>query len=234
MTELNLVFAFTAGMFATINPCGWALLPAFISYYLGSEEEGYESESLWTRAAEGIKLGILITSGFLLIFAGVGLIASFSLRFISQYVPLLTILIGFILIVLGVWQLRGKAFSFQIPQPDFDVSAHNPKAIFLYGVGYGIASLSCTLPIFLSVIGASLTVAGYRGLLVMFTAYGLGMAVVLMSVAMSVAVFKGVIEQWFRKMLPYVHRIGAILLIVAGGYLVWYQGQYLPYIFSSF
>ena len=234
MSQLNLVFAFTAGMFATVNPCAWAMLPAFISYYLGSKEEGYEMKPLSSRAGEGIKLGLLITAGFLLVFGSTAVVMSAGLRAIAQIMPFMAIIVGALLVLLGIWLLAGKSLPIRIPQPEMDVRARNPKSIFLYGIAYGLASLSCTLPVFLAVVGASLTAAGISGMSLMFTAYGLGMAIVLMSVAIGAAMFKGIVSQWFQKMLPFVHTIGAVLLIIAGVYLIWYQGRYLPLILSSF
>ena len=234
LSQLNLVFAFTAGMFATVNPCAWAMLPAFISYYLGSGEEGYEMEPLSSRTLEGIKLGLLITAGFLLIFGGMAVVISAGLRAVIQFMPLLSLFIGVILVMLGIWLLVGKSLPIHIPQPNIDVSAHNSRSVFMYGLAYGFASLSCTLPIFLAVVGASLTTAGVAGMTVMFIAYGLGMAVVLMSVAIGAALFKGIVAQWFRKILPYVNTVGAAMLIIAGVYLIWYQGRYLPLILAGF
>ncbi|MFQ5419389.1 MAG: cytochrome c biogenesis CcdA family protein [Anaerolineae bacterium] len=234
LSQLNLVFAFTAGMLATVNPCGWAMLPAFISYYLGSSDEGYETEPLSSRALEGIKLGLLITAGFMVIFGGMAIIISAGLRVVIQFMPLLSLFIGALLVVLGIWLLGGKSLPIRIPQPQMDVSARNTKSIFMYGLAYGFASLSCTLPIFLAVVGASLTTAGVAGMTAMFVVYSLGMAVILMSVAMGTALFKGIVAQWFRKVLPYVHTVGAVMLIIAGVYLVWYQGRYLPLILAGF
>ena len=31
-------YAFTTGMLATVNPCGFAMLPAYLSYFLGDRE----------------------------------------------------------------------------------------------------------------------------------------------------------------------------------------------------
>lgn len=234
VSQLNLAFAFTAGVFATINPCAWAMLPAFISYYLGSREEGYEQRPLSGRAAEGILLGLLITAGFLMVFGSMALILSAGLRVIITVMPFLTIVMGVLLVLLGLWLLGGKSLPVRIPQPTWDVRARHPQSVFLYGVAYGLASLSCTLPVFLAVVGASLTAAGFAGMSVMFAAYGLGMAVVLMSVAVGAALFKSVVAHWFQKLLPYVHTVGALLLIVAGVYLIWYQGRYLPLFLGGF
>jgi len=232
--QLNLIFAFSAGMLATVNPCAWAMLPAFVSYYLGTEEETFALKSPFDRVLEGVKLGLLITAGFLLIFGGTAAAISAGLRLIIRFMPLLAIVVGGLLVLLGIWLLAGKSLPVRIPQPNIEVSTRNNRSVFMYGLAYGFASLSCTLPIFLAVIGASLTISGVGGMAIMFTAFGAGMAAVLMSVAMGTALFKDILLQWLRKLLPYVHTIGAIMLAAAGAYLIWFQARYFPYILAGF
>jgi hypothetical protein len=55
-----------------------------------------------------------------------------------------------------------------------------------------------------------------------------------MSVALGAALFKGIVAQWFRRLLPYMNTVGALLLIIAGIYLVWFQARYLPLILATF
>jgi cytochrome c biogenesis protein CcdA len=61
----------------------------------------------------------------------------------------------------------------------------------------------------------------------MFGAYTAGMASVLMVIALSIALLKGAVAQKFSLLLPHINRIGAVLLIIAGGYLIWYQSANL-------
>ncbi|MCI0550198.1 MAG: cytochrome c biogenesis protein CcdA [Anaerolineae bacterium] len=231
MNGVNLAFAFTAGMLATLNPCGWAMLPTFVSYYLGSREAGYEQRTFTNRAAEGLSLGVTVTVGFLTIFGIVGGIVSAGLRLIVQYMPFAALMTGVVLLLLGLWLLAGKSLPYSLPVPQVGNSrAHNPKSAFVFGIGYAFASLSCTLPVFLAILGASLTASGITAGALMFSAYALGMATVLVGVALGTALLKGAIAQWFRKFLPYVYRISAAMLVLAGLYLIWYQGRYLPLI----
>ncbi|MBI1881757.1 MAG: cytochrome c biogenesis protein CcdA [Chloroflexi bacterium] len=234
MNELPLAFAFTAGVFATVNPCGWAMLPSFVSYYLGSNEEGYEQKPLAGRAAEGVYIGLLVTIGFLAIFGTPGVALSAGLRVVIKYMPFLALAVGLGLALLGLWLLAGKSLPLALPVPQLAFRARNPQSVFLFGVAYALASLGCTLPVFLAVIGASLTTTGLGTGAAMFGAYAAGMASVLMMVAVSMALLKGAIARWFRTLLPYVHRLGAMLLILAGVYLIWYQGQYLPLVLAGF
>lgn len=230
--NINLFFAFSAGAIATINPCGWAMLPSFISYYLGSDTDEFDRKPALDRAKEGIVMGLLLTAGFLLIFGVAAVIISAGLQVIVQFMPTAAFIVGVLLFLLGWWLLFGKSLPVHrlIPNVELDVRARNKKSVFLYGVGYGITSLSCTLPIFLIVVSAGLTVSGVVEGAIMFLAYATGIAAVLMGVAISAALFKGALAQKVRPMLPYMNRVGAVLLILAGAYLMWYQGRYLPFI----
>ena len=232
MDGLNLTFAFTAGMLATVNPCGWAMLPSFVAYYLGSRQAGYDEQPLVTRLWDGLLLGLLVTAGFLVVFGGAGIAISSGLRAIVQWVPFVALLVGIALTFLGVWLLAGKSLPFSLPTLNVDLQSRNPKTAFLFGIAYALASLGCTLPVFLVVVGTSLTAAGVTGNTVMFFSYAAGMAVVLMAVSLSAALVKGAVTESLRGVLPYVHRIGAVMLILAGLYLIWYQGRYLPLIFT--
>ena len=80
----------------------------------------------------------------------------------------------------------------------------NVKGYFLFGISYGIASLSCTLPIFLSVIGTSFAASTILTSLSQFLLYGMGMGVVIMVLTLGVAFFKSAMLGTIRKMLPYV------------------------------
>ena len=35
-----LAYAFGAGMVATVNPCGFLMLPSYVAFYLGGDEKG--------------------------------------------------------------------------------------------------------------------------------------------------------------------------------------------------
>ena len=63
-TTLPFVFAFLAGMVASVNPCGFVMLPTYISYHLGNEEEGFYERSLVERFGRGLLLGVTATGGF--------------------------------------------------------------------------------------------------------------------------------------------------------------------------
>jgi len=93
---------------------------------------------------------------------------------------------------------------------------------FLYGIVYATGSLSCTLPIFMVVVGSSLASGGLAGSFMQFISYGLGMGVVLIAVTLGAALFRGTLTRRLRAVMPHVHRISAPFLTGAGTYLVYY------------
>ncbi len=95
-------------------------------------------------------------------------------------------------------------------------------AIF-FGFSYALASLSCTLPIFLVVVGSALGGEATLWLgLSQFAAYALGMGLVVLIVFIGAGLFKRALGRWLRKVTPLVHRMSSIFLIGAGVYLVYY------------
>ena len=100
------------------------------------------------------------------------------------------------------------------------------KGFLLFGIAYGAASLSCTLPVFLAVIGGSLTVSGAGGGLLagtgQFLSFGFGMAAVLIALALALAFFKQGLLKWLRGAMPYVRLASAVLLVLAGAYIIYY------------
>ncbi|HJN87416.1 MAG: cytochrome c biogenesis protein CcdA [Dehalococcoidia bacterium] len=103
-----------------------------------------------------------------------------------------------------------------------DPSKVNPRGYFMFGLSYGTAFLSCTLPIFLAVVGTSLTITNILSSLGQFLLYALGMGFVIMLLTLGMAFFKGAMVRTLRKVLPYVQPVGSWLMVVAGAYIVFY------------
>ena len=228
MTAIALAYAFAAGMAATVNPCGFVMLPTLISFYLGTREAGFESATAARRFAGGLSLGIMATLGFVVLFAIVGVIVTAGGRVLVASFPFVGLAIGGGLTILGIWLLvSGQSLGLGILHRIQPPRQRGPGGLFLFGVAYGAASLSCTLPIFLVVVGGALASAGMVGALLQFVSYALGMGVVLMVVSVATVLSKGLLIQAFRSFLPIVERVGAFMLVGAGLYLLVYWWPHL-------
>jgi cytochrome c biogenesis protein CcdA len=216
-------FAFAAGMVASVNPCGFFMLPVYISYHLGTEEEGFYQQSTSTRLAKGLLLGGVTTLGFLAVFVAVGGVISAGGQWLVRVFPYAGVAIGVIMIIVGLYLVMTHRTLGIMAASRVTVSPQrNLRNVFGYGIVYAIGSLSCTLPIFLVVVGSSLTSQGLLGSLSQFIGYALGMGIILIAVTLGAALFQGTVARALRKALPYVHRVSALFMVGAGAYLIYY------------
>ena len=69
MIDAPLAYAFGVGMVATVNPCGFAMLPAYLSFFLGLEGAGDDAR---TNVLRALLIGATITAGFVAVFGVLG------------------------------------------------------------------------------------------------------------------------------------------------------------------
>ena len=203
-----------------MNPCGFPLLPAFLSYYLGADERRLPAAP--TRVMQGLLVGALVTVGFLGFFALVGLPVSYGVGAIARAVPWAGLATGVALALAGVLVLRGRHLRLPAHLHVQPRRERRLGAMLLFGVGYGAASLGCTLPLFLTLVGASLSDGGK---LTTFLAYGTGMGVVLMALSVLIALAREGAARAVRPLLAYMNRIAGLLLLASGGYLFYYWAR---------
>jgi len=91
--------ALVAGGLSVINPCGFPLLPAFLSFYLGADER--QLPTALTRIGQGLFVGGLVTLGFLGSFALVGLPVGYGVGTIARAVPWVGLATGAVLALLA-------------------------------------------------------------------------------------------------------------------------------------
>jgi len=229
----RLALAFSAGMVATVNPCGFALLPAYLTYFLGLDPAGSDAttDSADARRANpspvlrALVVSAAVTAGFLVVFGVMGLAWSSVSSVIGRRLPWFTLVIGVGLVVLGVAVLRGFEPTLRLPHLDLNRSGRELVTMFLFGISYAVASLSCTIPVFISLV--SVTLDGSFGQSVgAFVAYGLGMGMTLAILTVAVALARTGVVTAFRRLMPHMAAISGALLIVAGifvGYYAWVE-----------
>lgn len=223
----RLAIAFSAGMVATVNPCGFALLPAYLSYFLGLDVDGATHPSTSgppgrrSPALRALVVSAAVTAGFLVVFGIMGLVWSSVSSMVGRRLPWFTIAIGIVLVVLGIAVLRGFEPIVRLPHLDVSRGGRELLTMFLYGISYAVASLSCTIPVFIGLV--SVTIDGsFLQSLAAFVAYGLGMGMTLAILTLAVALARSGIVTTFRRLLPHIQKISGALLVVAGVFVAYY------------
>ncbi len=230
---MPLGLAFVAGGLATVNPCGFSLLPALLSFYIGTDEDRATSSTVF----DALRVGASVAVGVMGVFLIVGVPIALGASQIVQAVPGAGFVTGTVLLVAGIATLWGRRLSLPLRAPHATtVSAPTLSAptvsapgrrMLAFGVAYGIASLGCTLPIFLSVIGASLATRGSAAALLVMGSYALGMLAVVMALSLAAAFAREGLASRFKTLVPRMNRIGGVLLTLAGMYLTYYWGRVL-------
>jgi cytochrome c biogenesis protein CcdA len=221
--------AFGAGLVSALNPCGFAMLPAYLALVVRAQEVG-------RRAAVGRALAATaaMAAGFFVVFVGFGLLTVSAASTVQRYLPYVTVLIGIILVALGIWLLAGReitALRGLAPGARWAPTARL-GSMFTYGISYAIASLSCTVGPFLAVTAAGLRGGSVPGGLAVYAAYAAGFALVVGVLAVAAALASAAVVDRMRRIVPYVNRISGALLVVVGLY-VGYYGLYEIRLFTA-
>jgi len=200
------------------------MLPAYFARRLGLDV-GVD-QGVTSSMALALSAGAITTAGVVLAFGVAGILISLGLAALGAALPWAGFIIGLILVAVGLYVLAGHHVGLRLPQVFSDQSANGLKGDFLFGFGYGVASLSCTLPIFLSVTALATTgsiVESTAG----FVAFGLGMGTILTAIAVAAAASQEGLARGFKRFFPYANAFGGVILLLAGAYIVFYWGSLL-------
>ena len=219
-------FAFAVGLAAAVNPCGFAMLPAYLGLYLGSDQSQTARVNPLVQVPRALMVGGVVTSGFVLLFGLAGLIIGGVSRSVGDFIPWLGLGMGVLLTFVGAWLISGgkiyTGMAARAANRIGDPREVSVKGYFLFGLSYGTASLSCTLTPFLLVVGTSLAIADLPSALAQGTLFALGMGSVIIALTVGMALFKATMVGALRKALPLIQPVSSLLMLSAGGYIVFY------------
>ncbi|MCG3220810.1 MAG: cytochrome c biogenesis protein [Candidatus Heimdallarchaeota archaeon] len=231
-------FAIIVAITSFFSPCSFPLLPGYIAHIMGvdlsTEEEKDEKEI--TQKKNYLLYPIL---GF---FGGVGILVSYLIlgivisavgSAILPYVVYVLPVIGGIFILFGFLMFTNFEISFTkflnwIRQGQIKMTEQERRfeagwkvlSTFLYGFGYGVASLGCNGPIFLAF---SLQVGAQPTVIKMIFAYlAFGLTIILLMVGVTVLLIfsKDIIVQKLKASTEIIKKISGAIMIVVGLYLL--------------
>lgn len=217
MTEV-LLLAALAGMVATVNPCGFAMLPAYLALVVHGDD-GRDRAGAIGRA---LAAAAVMTAGFVVVFGVFGVVVAPVAASVQRYLPFVTVVIGAVLVVTGVLLVAGKTVAVMLPKPTKGAPTRRLGSMFGYGVAYAIASLSCTIGPFLAVVGTALGGADVVEGVVAFLAYALGMGLVVGVLAVAATMADNTVATRAKALLPHISRVGGVLLVLVGAYVAYY------------
>lgn len=213
-------FSFFQGMLAFFAPCAVALLPAYIVSFISRNKDKISSKK--DLILRGLKLASLSILGILVIYAIAGILIILASQLIKEYMKWVAITMGGGLIILGILMFMGKNISLNIHLKHKKYDNETAEAFF-FGLAYAIGALGCLFPLFLVVTtqalaAPSIVIGGSY-----IFAYFLGMSVLMITTIMLSIFARDYLMNQLRKILPHMNKISAVLLILAGIYIIQYQ-----------
>ena len=221
--EGNFAYSFLLGMFAAVNPCGFVMLPAYLIYFLGLESQRTGVDRQRASVQRALVVSFATSSGFIVVFVAVGTVSRLVTLQVQDNAKYVSLVVGGGLIVLGVMMLRG----WKPPLTTAGAGAGRERkrtlvGMFAFGAAYAIASIGCTIGFLVSAVFGSFAASGLVSGVASVALYGVGMALVVTALTMTLAVASGGLLRVLRNGLRYIDRAAGVFIILTGIYLTWY------------
>ena len=194
------------------------MLPAYLGLFIG-DRSGTRRSALW--------IGLTVSIGFVAVFGVAGILVASGVRAVVTWIPWVAGVVGLGLIGVGVAELRGVHLFARLPGVKRSRRDGSFVGLIGFGASYGVASLSCTLPIFLSLIAGAVAGRNYAESLAVFLAYGAGMSLVVVALTLALAVGRDGVLRAVRPVAAHLGTISGWVLILAGAFIVWYWATVL-------
>jgi len=218
--DAPLALAFTAGMIATINPCGFALLPAYIGAFVAGDDLAVPAHR---RVSRAIGVSTAVSIGFAAMFIIVGVVFSTASTALRQQMPWVTIAVGAVMVSMGMATIAGWKPRLPFRQK-MSTQRHDAIGMVTFGFAFALVSLSCTLGPFLSVSTFAMQ-RSFLGGIVTYVVYAAGMGAIILALSVSAALAHDSFVGTLRNASKYAPRLAGVLLLISGGYAIWY-GRY--------
>jgi cytochrome c-type biogenesis protein len=214
--------SFIRGLVAAVNPCGFILLPTYLMYFLGLQGNMPGSQRASLRRA--LLVSAALSAGFLAVFLVAGVVSYNFTNWINENAKYATGAIGVGLLVLGIAMFFGYKLPFMTPT--MDTGGGTPektiRAMFVFGIAYAVASIGCTIGLFIATVFSTTTREGVAAGVGNVVAYGAGMALLVSALTVALAFANTSLLKFLRGGLKYVDRIAAGFVVLSGMYLIWY------------
>ncbi|WP_433543742.1 cytochrome c biogenesis CcdA family protein (plasmid) [Streptomyces sp. CA-294286] len=219
MSDLPLALALTAGILAAVNPCGFALLPAYLSLLV----LGDDSPTRAVAVGRALTATVSITVGFAALFGVFGLAVQPVAGQVQEHLPWFTITFGVLMAAAGAWLLVGRQLPALLPKVRrAPTVTRSVPSMALFGMAYATASLGCTIAPFLAIVVSAFRSGSTGRGLILFAAYAVGMGLIVGVASLTVALTRSTAVGHLRRAGALAPRIGGGLLLLVSLYVAYY------------
>lgn len=226
MIELSIGFvaaSFFAGLLTFLAPCTLPLVPAYLGFISGVDQDALKNPETARAARRKIFFnGVAFIVGFSLVFIIFGVLAGFAGTALAPYRIWLARIGGVLVILFGLFMLGFFKLPFfqtdkKIPVPKW-LTLGKPSSSLFIGGTFALGWTPCVGPI----LGSILLLAGTSGTAftggVMLTVFSIGLAIPFLLIALAFSKATAYIDR-ISKYLKAVSIVGGVFLILLGSLL---------------
>jgi len=216
--------AFSAGVATFFAPCAYPLLPGYVAYFLGGEDDAAQATTerrlrsrTLTRLRRAAVVAGVTSAGFFLVYAVLaGVIAAAGASALPlQQISVLELVVGAALVVLGTAMALGRVTMGQLhvalPERRRSVGGY-----FAFGVVYAAAAAGCAAPVFVGVATFAVSAASPALAVAMFGAYALGMVSLMFLVTALAALGRETLLRGLSRRSELLTRLAGVVIAAAG------------------
>ena len=198
---------------------------------------GASGTSVGRQVRTGFKLGSISGLGIVLVYFVLGMIfiplLLLGVTSIEGAITYFKPIVGVILVVMGVLTLFGIAINTGYitapfrrlkdkiwPSKGPKKPTFNTTGLFLYGVGYGSASASCTLPAFLVLVFISVRSGVVIDATITFLVFLVTLWLLMAVVSVLLTVSEERVKAGLMRYYIWIERVTGAVFIIAGAYLI--------------
>lgn len=211
---MDYILTFLEGIASFISPCLLPMVPIYISYFIGEDDNNNKKEIL---NSVGFVLGFTTVFLILSIFASqLGAILSTNIRYIKIFFGIVIILFG-----LNYMGLLNIKFLNKTKVKNMDTKNFNFLKAMLFGILFSVSWTPC-IGTFLS--SALLLIAREQDILkgvILMLLYSIGLGIPFIISAILIEKLKNVFD-FIKKHYDVIKRISGVILIGAGVYMIFF------------
>lgn len=206
--------ALVSGALATFNPCGAGMLFAYVGLALGKDQTG--------GVAHGVRVGLLMTLGLELLYVLLAAVFGAVAGWLGSRLPQIGIGLAVVFIAWGAGlMVAPERFTPHIT-PLAAARARPAAGPFFFGVAFGLGSLGCTFPLFLSLVMQAWHSGGALKGAAVPVLYALGTGIVMTGLAVAAGLAREQIERVAYGVARFFPRLSGVLIMISGLWVLAY------------
>ena len=206
---MQFLITFLEGIITFVSPCVLPMLPLYMLYFAGDQQEGRRDRTL------GNALGFVL--GFTALFVLLGLFAGSLGGLLTRHRTAVNLVTGAIVVVFGLHYMGLLKIGFlsRTVKPESDVKPTGFFSAILFGVVFAVGWSPCTGAFLGSAMLMAASQASWATGMLLLLCYSLGLGVPFILCALLLDKLKGAFA-FIKKHYQIINRICGAFLIVLG------------------